>query len=535
MGPLFLFVNIGKIRAPTFLCPFMPAARQTTVLIVLDGWGHRTETDNNAIHFAHTPVWDSLLAQCPNTLVETSGMAVGLPEGQMGNSEVGHMTLGAGRVVYQQLTRMDKAIADGDFFRNPAYCDAVDKAVAAGRAVHILGLLSPGGVHSHEQHIFAMIRLAAQRGARQVYLHAFLDGRDTPPQSALPSLQQADRLLRQAGVGRVASLCGRYYAMDRDNRWDRVQQAYELLTEARAAFTAATAEQGLALAYGRGETDEFVKATAIVGADETPVCIQDGDSVIFMNFRADRAREITHAFVDEPFTGFGRRTQPRLAAFVMSTEYEANLLLPVAFQNEDLSNSLGEYLARLGKTQLRIAETEKYAHVTFFFSGGREALYEGEERILVPSPKVATYDLQPEMSAPEVTDKLVAAIQSGRYDLIVCNYANGDMVGHSGIYVAAVKAAEAVDQCLGRVTAAIRSSGSQCLITADHGNAEMMLDENAQPHTQHTVGPVNLVYVGPRKLSLMGGGTLADVAPTLLALMSIPQPQEMSGHSLITV
>lgn len=511
----------------------MSAMKKTTVLIVLDGWGHRSETENNAIHHASTPVWDGLLDQCPNTLIETSGMAVGLPEGQMGNSEVGHMTLGAGRVVYQQLTRMDKAIVDGDFFTNPAYCEAVDKASKAGKALHIFGLLSPGGVHSHESHILAMIQLAAQRGAKQVYVHAFLDGRDTPPQSALPSIQAADQLLRAKGVGRVATLCGRYFAMDRDNRWDRVQQAYDLLTQAKAEYSAATAEKGLEQAYGRGETDEFVKATVVAGAGEAPVKIQDGDSVVFMNFRADRAREITHAFVDKDFNGFPRAVKPELAAFVMSTEYEANLPLPVAFRNEDLSNSLGEYLASLGKTQLRIAETEKYAHVTFFFSGGREAVYGGEERILVPSPRVATYDLQPEMSAPEVTEKLVAAIRSGQYDLIVCNYANGDMVGHSGIYGAAVKAAEAVDQCLGKVTSAIRDTGSQCLITADHGNAEMMLDENHQPHTQHTVGPVNLIYVGGRNFSLNEGGTLADVAPTLLELMLIPQPPEMTGRSLI--
>jgi len=507
--------------------------KKTTVLIVLDGWGHRSETENNAIYHARTPVWDDLLAHCPNTLIETSGMAVGLPEGQMGNSEVGHMTLGAGRVVYQQLTRMDKAIADGDFFTNPAYCEAVDKASQAGKAVHILGLLSPGGVHSHENHILAMIHLAAQRGAKQVYVHAFLDGRDTPPQSALPSIQAAEQLLRAKGIGRVASLCGRYFAMDRDHRWDRVQQAYDLLTQAKAEHSAVTAEKGLAQAYARGETDEFVKATVIAAAGEPPVRIEDGDSVVFMNFRADRAREITHALVDEDFSGFQRAVRPKLAAFVMSTEYEANLPLPVAFRNEDLGNSLGEYLAGLGKTQLRIAETEKYAHVTFFFSGGREAIYAGEERILVPSPTVATYDLQPEMSAPEVTEKLVQAIRSGQYDFIVCNYANGDMVGHSGIFGAAVKAAEAVDQCLGKVIQAIRDTGSQCLITADHGNAEMMQDEDRQPHTQHTVGPVNLIYVGSRNLSLNEGGTLADVAPSLLELMSIPQPREMTGRSLI--
>jgi 2,3-bisphosphoglycerate-independent phosphoglycerate mutase len=507
--------------------------RKPMVLVVLDGWGHRAETDNNAIANARTPVWNGLLQDCPNTLIETSGMAVGLPDGQMGNSEVGHMTLGAGRVVYQQLTRMTKAIRDGKFFTNPAYCDAVDKAVKAGKAVHILGLLSPGGVHSHEEHIFAMIQLAAQRGAKRVYVHAFLDGRDTPPQSAAPSVAMADKLLREAGVGRVATLCGRYYAMDRDNRWDRVQLAYDLLTQDKANFTAASASEGLQQAYARGETDEFVKPVVIADESEKPVTLCDGDSVIFMNFRADRAREITHALVDEAFNGFTRAVRPRLASFVMSTQYEANLKLPCAFAADNLDNTLGEYLAKLGKTQLRIAETEKYAHVTFFFSGGREALYPGEERVLIASPKVATYDLQPEMSAPQVADRLVGEIKSGKYDLIVCNFANGDMVGHTGIFSAAVAAVEAIDACLGKVVRAIRESDGQCLITADHGNAEMMLDENRQPHTQHTVGPVELIYVGDRQLSLAVGGTLADVAPTLLALINLPPPAEMTGRNLV--
>ena len=511
----------------------MPAAKKTTVLIVLDGWGHRDATENNAIYHAHVPVWNGFLKNRPHTLIETSGMAVGLPEGQMGNSEVGHTTLGAGRVVYQSFTRMTKAIQDGDFFTNPAYCQAIDEAVSAGKAVHIFGLLSPGGVHSHEDHIFAMINMAIQRGSRRVYVHAFLDGRDTPPKSAAPSIEKADKQLRDAGVGRVASLCGRYYAMDRDNRWERVQLAYDLLTQAKAGHRAATALEGLQQAYARGETDEFVKPVVIAGAGEEAVCVCDGDSVIFMNFRADRAREITHAFVDKTFDGFSRAVQPKLARFVMSTEYEANLSIPCAFAATNLDNSLGEYVSKLGLTQLRIAETEKYAHVTFFFSGGREALYAGEDRVLIPSPKVATYDLQPEMSAPELTERLVQEIRSGRYDLIVCNYANGDMVGHTGIFAAAVKAAEAVDTCLGKVAQAIEESGAQCLITADHGNAEMMLDENNQPHTQHTVGPVSLIYLGPQKLSLAENGTLADVAPTLLALMKLAQPPEMTGHSLV--
>jgi 2,3-bisphosphoglycerate-independent phosphoglycerate mutase len=510
-----------------------PTHKKSTVLIVLDGWGHRSETENNAIYHAHTPVWNNLLKTCPHTLIETSGMAVGLPEGQMGNSEVGHTTLGAGRVVYQNLTRITKAIREGDFFSNPAYCEAIDKTVATGKAVHILGLLSPGGIHSHEDHIFAMIKLAIQRGAKQVYVHAFLDGRDTPPKSALASVIAADKQLRAAGIGRVASLCGRYYAMDRDNRWERIQQAYDLLTQSRAEYHATSAAQALQQAYERGETDEFVKPVCVVGDGEQPVVIGDGDSIIFMNFRADRAREITHAFVDKTFDGFVRLRQPRLASFVMSTEYESNLDIPCAFATTNLDNSIGEYVSGLGLTQLRIAETEKYAHVTFFFSGGREECYAGEERVLVASPKVATYDLQPEMSAPELTERLVQAIRSGKYDLIVCNYANGDMVGHTGIFAAAVKAAEAVDICLGRVAQAIQETGAECLITADHGNVEMMLDQNNEPHTQHTAGPVDLIYLGRQKLSLAENGTLADVAPTLLSLMGLNQPPEMTGRSLI--
>jgi 2,3-bisphosphoglycerate-independent phosphoglycerate mutase len=510
-----------------------PGHKKSTILIVLDGWGHRAETDNNAIYHASTPVWNDFLQTRPHTLIETSGMAVGLPDGQMGNSEVGHTTLGAGRVVYQNLTRITKAIQDGDFFTNPVYCQAVDATIATGKAVHILGLLSPGGIHSHEDHIFAMIKLAVQRGARQVYVHAFLDGRDTPPKSALASVEAADQQLRAAGVGRVATLCGRYYAMDRDNRWERVQLAYDLLTLAKGASRAARASEGLQQAYDRGETDEFVKPVVIANAGEKPVVVDDGDSIIFMNFRADRAREITHAFVDEIFDGFARQRQPRLASFVMSTEYESNLNIPCAFAAANLRDSIGEYVSGLGLTQLRIAETEKYAHVTFFFSGGREECYTGEDRVLIASPKVATYDLQPEMSAPELTERLIEAIRGGQYDLIVCNYANGDMVGHTGVFAAAVKAAEAVDICLGKVAQAIRETGAQCLITADHGNVEMMLDENNEPHTQHTVGPVDLIYLGERKLSLVKNGTLADVAPTLLSLMGLSQPAEMTGRSLV--
>ena len=513
----------------------MNTQKKPLVLIILDGWGYREAADDNAIFHANTPTWDRLWANAPKTLISGSGLDVGLPDGQFGNSEVGHMSLGAGRVMYQSITRIDQAIADGSFFTNPVYTEAVDKAVAAGKAVHVLGLLSPGGVHSHENHIHAMVELAAGRGARRVYAHAFLDGRDTPPRSAEPSLAALGAKFAQLNCGRIASIVGRYYAMDRDNRWERVQLAYDLLTEAKAEYRADNAVAGLNAAYARDENDEFVKPTVIQAAGEPEVFIADGDVVIFMNFRADRARELTHALIDgETFTGFARTRRPQLAGFVMTTEYAADIDAPCAYPAQSMANVLGEYLADLHKTQLRIAETEKYAHVTFFFSGGREALFPGEDRILVPSPDVATYDLKPEMSAPEVTDKLVAAIESRQYDLIVCNYANGDMVGHTGIFPAAVKAAEAIDASLARVEAALRATGGEALITADHGNCEQMCDYDAnQPHTQHTTDPVPLVYVGPRKLTLGGdNGKLADVAPTLLALMGLPQPAEMTGHNL---
>ncbi len=508
--------------------------KRPTVLIILDGWGYREETRDNAIANADTPVWDHLWRDAPHTLVSGSGLDVGLPAGQMGNSEVGHMSLGSGRVIYQNITRIDKAIEDGSFFENPVYTEAVDKAVSQGGAVHVMGLLSPGGVHSHEDQIFAALRLAAGRGAQKVYLHAFLDGRDTPPRSAGPSLEKADAVFTELGCGRVASICGRYYAMDRDNRWERVEPAYRLLTEGVGEYSASDAASGLEAAYARDENDEFVKPTAIVPEGAEPAFIRDGDAVLFMNFRADRSRQISHALVDDEFTGFERQARPQLAAFVTTTEYAADLPVPVAFGPESLSNVLGEYLARQGKTQLRIAETEKYAHVTFFFSGGREALFEGEKRELIASPDVATYDLKPEMSAPEVTDKLVAAIRSGEYDFIVCNYANGDMVGHTGIYPAAIKAVEALDECLGRVEEALLEVGGQALVTADHGNCEQMLDyDSGQNHTQHTTELVPLVYIGGQIQSLdPAGGILADIAPTVLGLMGLPQPAEMSGRNL---
>jgi 2,3-bisphosphoglycerate-independent phosphoglycerate mutase len=507
-------------------------AKKPVVLVILDGWGYREAPEDNAIYHANTPTWDRLWNKAPHTVISGSGLDVGLPEGQFGNSEVGHMSLGSGRVDFQSITRIDQAIASGEFFTNPAYTDAIDKAVSARKAVHVFGLLSSGGVHSHENHIHALVRLAAQRGAQQIYVHAFLDGRDTPPRSAETSLQKLDDQFAELGRGRIASIIGRYFAMDRDNRWDRVQSAYDLLTLGKADYRAATAVAGLQAAYARGEDDEFVKAT-VIGDQAAP--INDGDVVIFMNFRSDRAREITRAFVDDEFKNFERARVPQLAAFITTTEYAEDIKATVAYAPVSMQNSLGEYVSNLGKTQLRIAETEKYAHVTFFFSGGREQPYPGEDRILVPSPQVATYDLQPEMSAPEVTEKLSAAIRSGKYDLIVCNYANGDMVGHTGVFAAAVKAAEAIDASLTRLIEAVRDADADMLITADHGNCEQMMDyDSGQLHTQHTTDPVPFVYVGSRSLKMTAvGGKLADVAPTILALMHLPQPAEMTGHSLV--
>ena len=514
----------------------MTETRKPTALIILDGWGHRDPADDNAISNAQTPFWDKLWQNQPKTLINTSGMFVGLPQGQMGNSEVGHMNLGAGRVVYQSLTRIDKDLQDGDFQHNETLCAAIDKATGNGKAVHIMGLLSPGGVHSHENHILAAAELAAARGAKEVYIHAFLDGRDMPPRSARPSLEKAAAKMKNLGVGRVATIVGRYFAMDRDNRWDRVETAYNAMTLGETEFTFDDPVTALDQAYERGENDEFVTASHIRAEGEPEGTINDGDAVLFMNFRADRAREMTRTFVEQDFDGFTRRKHPQLADFVMLTEYAADIKTSCAYPPEQLSNGLGEYMAAQGKTQLRIAETEKYAHVTFFFNGGMETPFEGEDRILVPSPNVATYDLQPEMSAPEVTDKLVEAIKSGKYDLIVCNYANGDMVGHTGSLEAAIKAAECLDQCVQRVVEALDEVGGESLITADHGNCEQMTDPNSgQLHTSHTIGPVPLVYTGPRNVSLKDDGSLSDIAPTLLTLMHLPQPAEMTGHNLADI
>ena len=498
------------------------------LLLILDGWGHRVETAHNAIAQANCPNWRRLLVEWPHTLVDTHGEFVGLPDGQMGNSEVGHMNIGAGRIVYQDLTRIDAAIADGSFFDNPALIGACDAARDVGRTLHVFGLVSPGGVHSQEKHILAMLDLAAKRGVARTAVHAFLDGRDTPPRSARASLERLQAKCAALPNAFIATVSGRYYAMDRDNRWDRVKLAYNAIADAQADFHAATALAALDEAYARDENDEFVKPT-VVGAGAR---IQDGDAIVFMNFRSDRARELSHAFVDSDFHGFARSRAIALSAFVTLTEYEKGLAATaIAFAPQSMHNTIGEYLSSLGLRQLRIAETEKYAHVTFFLSGGREAPFPGEERILVPSAKVATYDLQPEMSCPELTDKLIDAIASKQFDFIVCNIANPDMVGHTGIESAAIAAVEAVDVALGRLTTAIRAAGGEMLISADHGNLEQMVDENGVAHTQHTVGPVPLVYVG-RKAHLHHGA-LRDLAPSVLALMDLPLPSEMSGRSLV--
>jgi 2,3-bisphosphoglycerate-independent phosphoglycerate mutase len=508
----------------------MRIAHRPMTLIVLDGWGYREDTPFNAIEAASTPCWQQLWKTYPHTLLLASGIDVGLPPGQIGNSEVGHLHMGAGRLVPQDLRRIDIAIENGDFSKNPVLTQAILQAIKADKAVHIFGLLSPGGVHSHERHILPMIELAAQQGAKKIHVHAFLDGRDVPPKSALHSLAKTEEKLRTLGCGHIASIVGRYYAMDRDKRWERTQQAYDLLTLGKAAYHAPDACTGLQMAYERNESDEFVKPTVI---GDSPVTVADGDVIIFMNFRADRARQLTRAFIEPNFQGFTRSVRPHLAHYVTLTEYASDLKTEIAYPSQSLTNVFGEYLARLGYKQLRIAETEKYAHVTYFFNGGQEATFPGEDRILVPSPKVATYDLQPEMSATELTDRLVTAIRSQQYDTIICNYANPDMVGHTGDFAATVKAIEIIDQCLQRIIAALHEVGGETVITSDHGNAEVMFNTDSnQPHTAHTELPVPCLYVGRKAVATTPLGKLYDIAPTLLQLMNLPMPPEMTGKNL---
>ena len=515
------------------------------VLMILDGFGHREDPEDNAIAAANTPHLDKIYQCYPHGLISGSGEDVGLPAGQFGNSEVGHMNLGAGRVLYQDSTRISNELSNREFYKNEALVGAIHAANEKGGNVHIMGLLSDGGVHSHQDHIEGMCHAALVHGAKHVFVHCFLDGRDTPPKSADKYINRFREYINKLNAhydGRVqiASIIGRYYAMDRDNRWDRVQKAYELMTEGKADRLSTRADGAVQAAYKSRETDEFISPTTVIEHGETPATVEDNDALLFMNFRADRARELAQAFVlpDHEFSGFSRHKQPKLAAFVMLTKYSDaladNAITRIAYYPTTLANTLGEYLQNQGKTQLRIAETEKYAHVTFFLSGGREAEYDGESRILVASPDVATYDLQPEMSAPEITDKLVAAIESGQYDVLIVNYANADMVGHTGIFDAAVQAVEALDVCVGKVVTAVRAAGGDMLITADHGNCEQMQDyDSGQVHTQHTTEQVPFIYIGDKNVQVRRGGKLSDVAPTILALMNMNQPIEMTGENLL--
>ncbi len=500
------------------------------LLLILDGFGHRLDGDDNAILHARKPNWDKLTARYPYTAINASEHFVGLPDGQFGNSEVGHLNIGAGRILQQDISRIDCDVAEGTLGRNSVLAQAIE-ASNGHNTLHLFGLLSDGGVHSHENHIHALIKDAHAAGVARIAVHAFLDGRDTPPRSAEVYLQRLQAVCDACPGAGIASVVGRYFVMDRDKRWERVEPAYRLIVEGKSAFHADTALAALQMAYERGENDEFVQATAI--GERCP--LQDGDVVVFMNFRADRAREISMAINDVQFEGFARPIRPKLAMYATLTRYAEAYPYPVAYEKEKVRNSFGEHLGQLGLKQLRIAETEKYPHVTYFFSGGEEKEFPGEDRILVPSPKVATYDLQPEMSARVVTDKIVEAIQSGQYAAIICNYANGDMVGHTGNFAAAVQAVEVLDECVGRCVEAMQAAGGEVLITADHGNCEMMFDAaSGQAHTQHTTDLVPFLYIGrPASLAPMGEGALKDVAPTLLAMMGLSQPADMTGHSLI--
>ena len=510
-------------------------SKKPTVLMILDGYGLNEKTEGNAIAMAKTPVMDKLMSEYPCVKGNASGLAVGLPDGQMGNSEVGHMNMGAGRIIYQELTKITKAIEDGVFFENKALLAACENAKKNDSALHLMGLVSDGGVHSHIGHIFGLLELAKRQGLEKVYVHCFLDGRDTPPASGKEYVEQLEAKMKEIGVGEVASVSGRYYAMDRDNRWDRVELAYNALTTGEGV-KGTDAPAAVQASYDNDKTDEFVLPTVIEKDGQPTGVISDKDSVVFFNFRPDRAREITRAFCDDDFQGFERKARPQVT-FVCFTDYDDTIQnKQVAFHKVQLHNTFGEYLAAHNMTQARIAETEKYAHVTFFFNGGVEKPNEGEDRILVNSPKdVATYDLKPQMSAYEVCDKLVAAIKSDKYDVIVINFANPDMVGHTGVIEAAVKAIEAVDECVGKAYEALKEADGQMFICADHGNAEYMIDEETkEPFTAHTTNPVPFILVNADPAyKLKEGGCLADIAPTLIELMGMEQPAEMTGTSLL--
>ena len=498
-----------------------------TTLIIMDGFGLSDAADGNAVKAAATPRLDEFFREFAHTTLQASGLDVGLPAGQMGNSEVGHTNIGAGRVVFQDLPRITKSIADGDFFRNPAYCHAMDACLEKGTSLHLMGLLSDGGVHSHLDHLFALLQMAKDKGLTKVYIHAFLDGRDVSPTSGADFVAQTVEKCREVGVGKIATVMGRYYAMDRDKRWDRVEMAYDAMVYGEGSTFNPVPVAAVKDSYAAGVTDEFVEPV-VCDRDGT---ISDNDSVIFFNFRPDRAREITRTLVDPDFDGFTRQIFP--LTFVCNTEYDASMPnVEVAFPRTSVRNGLGEYLSQMGMKQLRIAETEKYAHVTFFFNGGSETVFPGEDRVLVPSPKVATYDLQPEMSAHEVTDKCVERIESGAYDVISLNFANCDMVGHTGVFDAAVKAVETVDTCVGKVVDATLKMGGIAMITADHGNAEQMTEPDGSPMTAHTTNPVPFILCGAGT-ELRQGGRLADIAPTMLDVMGLACPAEMDGTSLI--
>ncbi|MEC7596201.1 MAG: 2,3-bisphosphoglycerate-independent phosphoglycerate mutase [Pseudomonadota bacterium] len=505
--------------------------QNTKLLLILDGWGYSSDTSNNAIALANTPNWDFFLENYPNTLIGTSGESVGLPDGQMGNSEVGHLTIGSGRIIEQDFTRIDNDIKSGEFFRNVVLCQALSAASQKNKAVHILGLLSDGGVHSHQDHIFAVLQLAKQRKCGKVYIHVFTDGRDTPPNSALNYVAELEAKILELGVGKIVSIVGRFYAMDRDYRWERTSKAYELIVEGKAEHSSNSAQEAIQKSYDLGENDEFIAPTT-VGA---PVKVNQDDLIIFMNYRADRARQITLALTSHKFDEF-TRDYFSPCNFVCLTEYKKDFSLDCAYPPISVKNTLGDCISNLGFSQLRIAETEKYAHVTFFFNGGVEEVLPGEDRKLIQSPHVKTYDLKPEMSAYELTDSLIAEIRNQKYKLIICNFANTDMVGHTGNLQAAIKAVEAVDSCLGKIHLVAKETETEILITSDHGNAEQMLNSKTQKnHTAHTTNPVPLIYIGAKKNSLLGPhiGTLADLAPTLLSLMDIEQPKEMTGQNLL--